>query len=139
LLESLGVERSHSRPRTSNDNAFSESQFKTLKYRPTYPKWFDSKEEAHDWCAEFFQWYNNEHRHESLALLTPADIHTGGAKEKLETRAEALSAAFEMTPGRFVNGRPTPKRPPSTVAINPPKPYRSAPPTGATQLQEVAK
>jgi len=139
LLESLGIERSHSRPRTSNDNAFSESQFKTMKYRPTYPKRFGSEAEARAWCREFFHWYNNEHRHEALALLTPSDVHTGAAEEKLELRAETLDAAYEMTPGRFVKGKPTPRRPPTTVAINPPKPHRSDAPDGATQPQEVAK
>lgn len=139
LLESLGIERSHSRPRTSNDNAFSESQFKTMKYRPTYPRQFETEAEARDWCRKFFDWYNNDHRHESLALLTPADVHSGDAREKLEVRAEALAAAYEMTPGRFVKGKPIPKQPPATVAINPPKPHRSGPPHGATQIQEVAK
>jgi putative transposase len=139
LLESLGIERSHSRPRTSNDNPFSESQFKTMKYRPTYPKRFGSEAEAREWCREFFHWYNNEHRHEALALLTPSDVHTGAVHDKLRVRAGALDAAYEMTPNRFVKGKPTPKRPPTTVAINPPKPPRSAAPTGATQLQEVAK
>lgn len=139
LLETLGIERSHSRPRTSNDNAFSESQFKTMKYRPAYPKRFESEAGARAWCREFFRWYNHEHRHGSLALLTPSDVHTGRAGEKLEARAQALGAAYEMNPQRFVRGRPAPKAPPTTVAINPPKPHRPQAPSGATQLPEVAK
>lgn len=139
LLEGLGIERSHSRPRTSNDNAFSESQFKTMKYRPTYPGRFECEAHAREWCREFFNWYNHEHRHEGIALLTPADVHAGRTDEKLAVRAQALAAAFDMTPNRFVKGRPKPKTPPKEVAINPPKPPRSADPTGATQLQEVAK
>lgn len=139
LLESLGIGRSHSRPRTSNDNAFSESQFKTMKYRPTYPGRFDSEDAARAWCREFFQWYNHGHRHEGLALLTPADVHAGRAAEKIEARAAVLAAAFRRTPNRFVRGLPTPGRPPETVAINPTKPPRPEAQTGATQLQEVTK
>lgn len=140
LLESLGIERSHSRPRTSNDNAFSESQFKTMKYRPTYPRHFESEADAREWCRQFFAWYNNEHRHEGIAMLTPADVYMGRADCVLAARAETLAAAYEQTPGRFVKGAPRPKEPPREVAINPPpKPPRSADRTGATQLQEVAK
>jgi len=140
LLESLGVERSHSRPRTSNDNPYSESQFKTMKYRPTYPRRFETEGQARRWCSDFFAWYNHEHRHESLAMMTPADVYTGRFREKLEVRAEALAAAYEQTPERFVQGPPAPKQPPAQVTINPePKPPESAPADEATQLQEVAK
>jgi putative transposase len=140
LLESLGIERSHSRPRTSNDNPFSESQFKTMKYRPTYPRRFESVTEARAWCSEFFAWYNHEHRHEGIAMLTPADVYTGRFRQKLKVRAEALSAAYEQTPERFVKGPPAPKQPPEMVTINPePKPPESAPAEEATQLQEVVK
>ena len=140
LLESLGIERSHSRPRTSNDNAFSESQFKTMKYRPTYPRYFESEEEARAWCREFFPWYNNEHRHEGLAMLTPADVYTGKWRERLAIRAEALAAAFEQYPDRFVKGAPKPKEPPAIVAINPtPEPPRSQAPDEATQIQKAAE
>jgi putative transposase len=139
LLESLGIERSHSRPRTSNDNAFSESQFKTMKYRPTYPRHFETIEEARAWCREFFAWYNHEHRHEGLALMTPADVHNGRTTAVLAQRAQTLSAAFAQHPYRFVKGAPRPKRPPTKVAINPtPKPLAQAATAEATQLQEVA-
>ena len=140
LLESLGIERSHSRPRTSNDNPFSESQFKTMKYRPTYPKKFESEAEARAWCHQFFPWYNHEHRHESLAMMTPADVYKGTFRQKLIVRAEALSAAYQQTPERFVKGPPAPKKPPAKVTINPePKPPDSANAEKATHLQEVAK
>lgn len=140
LLESLGIERSHSRPRTSNDNAFSESQFKTMKYRPTYPRRFESMEEAREWCREFFAWYNHQHRHEGIALFTPADVYTGRAEERLAVRAETLAAAFARTPNRFVKGAPIPRRPPADVAINPPrKPPPPDVPDPVMQLQEVAK
>lgn len=140
LLESLGIERSHSRPRTSNDNAFSESQFKTMKYRPTYPRHFETIAEARAWCRAFFRWYNFEHRHEGLALLTPFDVYSGRAAAVVANRAQTLSAAFAQYPNRFVKGAPRPKSPPIQVAINPPtKPLAQASPAEATQLQEVAK
>ena len=140
LLESLRIERSHSRPRTSNDNAFSESQFKTMKYRPTYPKYFDSMSEARAWCQRFFQWYNHEHRHESLAMLTPADVHFGRAESKLAERAEVLLAAFEQHPNRFVRGNPSPGQLPQEVAINPhTKPPFSPEQNWESAFQEVTK
>lgn len=140
LLESLGIERSHSRPRTSNDNAFSESQFKTMKYRPTYPRHFETINEARAWCRAFFAWYNHEHRHEGLALLTPADVHNGRTAAIVAKRAETLSAAFDQNPHRFVKGAPSPKSPPTQVAINPSQePLAQAPPAEATQPEEVAK
>ena len=77
LLEELGVAKSHSRPHTSDDNPFSEAQFKTLKYRPDYPERFDSLAHAHQWATAFFDWYNNQHRHSNLGLMTPATVHWG--------------------------------------------------------------
>lgn len=143
LLESLGVERSHSRPRTSNDNAFSEAQFKTMKYRPTYPRAFESEADARAWCRQFFRWYNHEHRHEGLALLTPADVRFGRVEERLALRAETLAAACEQHPARFVKGTPAPKRPPETVSINPhtqpPREPANAGTTSILQAAEVAK
>ena len=140
LLESLGIERSHSRPRTSNDNAFSESQFKTMKYRPTYPKYFETETDARTWCREFFAWYNNDHRHESLALLTPGDVYTGRVENKLAARNETLAAAFEMHPERFVKGAPTAKKPPTEVSLNQSiKPLVESTTDEATQRQEVVK
>lgn len=140
LLESLGIERSHSRPRTSNDNAFSESQFKTMKYRPTYPRCFETIEQARAWCRAFFAWYNHEHRHEGLALMTPADVHNGRTAQVLAKRAEVLTATYNQHPHRFVKGTPRPKSPPTIVAINPtPKPLGQEALAEATQLQEVAE
>ena len=141
LLESLGIQRSHSRPRTSNDNPFSESQFKTMKYRPTYPRHFDSLEHARSWCREFFLWYNDHHRHEALALLTPADVHAGRSQQRLAQRAQTLTAAYKKHPNRFVNKPPTPGQLPKEVAINPtPNPRtHSNNQTGATDSREVTK
>jgi putative transposase len=140
LLESLGIERSHSRPRTSNDNPFSEAQFKTMKYRPAYPRHFTSEAEARHWCREFFNWYNNDHRHEGIAMLTPADVHAGRTDHVLAARAQTLATAYRQNPQRFVKGAPRPKQPPKEVAINPPpKPPQPEERTGAKQHQEVTK
>jgi len=140
LLETLAIGRSHSRPRTSNDNAHSESQFKTMKYRPDYPRQFDSEEGARPYCQNFFDWYNYDHRHAGIALFTPDDVYTGKVDEKLAKRAETLALAYERTPNRFVKGLPIPKKPPTQVAINPtPKPPPPGTPGEATQRQEVAK
>ena len=121
MLADLGVTRSHSRPYTSNDNPFSEAQFKTLKYHPTFPERFGSLEDARSFCAPFFTWYNTEHRHSSLALLTPADVHYGRAQQILEQRAAVLRAAFEANPKRFKGCLPTPGKLPEAVWINPPE------------------
>ena len=121
LLADLGVTKSHSRPHVSNDNPFSESQFKTLKYRPGFPDRFGSREDARSHCQAFFTWYNDEHRHSGLGLLTPADVHHGRAPARLAARATILDAAHLAHPERFVKGRPTPAMPPSAVWINPPK------------------
>ena len=138
LFELLGIARSHSRPSTSNDNAFSESQFKTMKYRPAYPGRFESIGHARAWCREFFDWYNNDHHHESLGLLTPADVYRGRAGEVLERRAETLKQAHASNPGRFVRGVPVPARPQAVVAINHrPQPAANPPLQGQTQAQEV--
>jgi len=120
-LADLGVGKSHSRPYTSNDNPFSESQFKTLKYHPRFPERFGSLEDARGFCSTFFIWYNTQHRHSSLALLTPADVHYGRGEELLAERAKALRAAFEAHPKRFKGRAPTPAELPSAVWINPPE------------------
>jgi transposase InsO family protein len=119
LLGSLGVERSFSRPHVSDDNAFSESQFKTLKYQPDYPTRFASPVHARAWCQEFFDWYNDHHQHSGLALFTPADVYYGRVDEVAAIRQLALDEAYAAHPERFPNGRPVVRRPPASVAINP--------------------
>lgn len=120
LLATLGVVKSHSRPHVSNDNPFSESQFKTLKYRPEFPDRFASFDEAHGYCREFFPWYNDEHYHSGLGLLTPAMVHFGQADTILAQRRQALLEAHRQHPERFVHGQPKPLSPPGAVYINPP-------------------
>ena len=121
LLASLGVTKSHSRPYVSDDNPFSEAHFKTLKYRPGFPERFASLEHAKPFLRDFFAWYNTEHHHEGLALLTPHDVHHGLVGERLSQRACVLSAAYAAHPERFVHRPPTPAEPPRIVWINPPK------------------
>jgi putative transposase len=120
LLADLGVERTHSRPHVSNDNPYSESQFRTLKYRPTFPARFGSLEDARAFCREFFGWYNTEHRHSGIGLLTPADVHHGRAAEVTAARAVTLTRAYAAHPERFVRRPPQPPRLPTAVWINPP-------------------
>jgi putative transposase len=121
LLADLGVTKTHSRPHVSNDNPFSESQFKTLKYRPDFPDRFGSAEHARDHCGDFFSWYNTEHHHVGLGLFTPHDVHYGLAAAKREQRARVLAEAFAKNPERFPNGCPVPRPLPTAVWINPPK------------------
>jgi len=120
LLADLGVTKTHSRPYTSNDNPYSEAHFKTLKYRPEFPDRFGSIQDSRSLCRGFFPWYNHEHRHGSLALLTPADVHYGLADERLEQRARVLGLAFEAHPERFKGRRPSPGKLPEVAWINPP-------------------
>jgi putative transposase len=120
LLADLGVTKSHSRPHVSNDNPFSESQFKTMKYRPEFPDRFGSIEHGRSHCADFFPWYNTEHHHVGLGLFTPHDVHYGLAAAKCEQRALVLASAFARHPERFPNGQPKPKAVPTAVWINPP-------------------
>ena len=120
LLADLGVTKSHSRPHVSNDNPFSEAQFKTLKYRPDFPGRFGSLEHGRSFCGDFFPWYNTEHHHVGLGLFTPHDVHYGLAEAKREQRERVLAEAFLAHPERFPNGRPQPKGVPSAVWINPP-------------------
>ena len=124
MLTDLGVEKTHSRPHVSDDNPYSESQFKTLKYRPDFPDRFGSLEDARAFCGPFFGWYNDEHHHAGLALLTPADVHFERVDERLATRDEALAAAHAAHPERFVNKLPKAPRPPTAAWINPPKERR---------------
>ena len=122
LLATLGVTKSHSRPHVSNDNPFSESQFKTLKYRPEFPERFGSQEDARGFCQGFFHWYHHEHYHSGLGLLTPAMVHHGRAAEILAARQEVLRAAYAAHPERFVRKPPSPLPLPAAVWINPPTP-----------------
>jgi putative transposase len=126
LLAALGVIKSQSRPHVSNDNPFSESQFKTLKYRPEFPGHFVSYEEGRGFCVEFFAWYNDEHYHSGLGMLTPASVHFDQATPVLVKRWLTLGTAYAAHPERFVHGRPKPKSVPEAVWINPPKGCLSA-------------
>jgi len=121
LLADLGITKSHSRPHVSNDNPFSEAHFKTLKYRPDFPPRFGSIEDARAFCRTFFAWYNGEHRHSSLGLLTPEMVHHGRASEVRAARQAVLSDAYAAHPERFVRKRPEPPALPTPVWINPPK------------------
>jgi putative transposase len=120
LLADLGVTKSHSRPKTSNDNPFSEAHFKTLKYRPDFPSRFGAIEHARAHCVDFFAWYNNQHHHAGIGLLTPSDVHHGLVEQRLVQRASALQAAYTRNPERFPHGSPRPPQPPSEVWINKP-------------------
>ena len=120
LLADLGVTQSHSRPHVSDDNPFSEAQFKTLKYRPDFPDRFDSIEAARRHCQIFFGWYNNDHRHTGLGLHVPADVHYGTAVIIREKRAGVLDAAYAAHPERFVRKPPEPPKLPSGSWINKP-------------------
>lgn len=120
LLVDLGVQRSHSRPTVSNDNPYSEAQFKTMKYGPTYPDRFASLADARAWVTTFVQWYNHEHRHSGLGLLTPAMVHGGTADAVVAARQVVLTAAATTHPERFVRGLPTPPAVPTEAWINPP-------------------
>lgn len=120
LLADLGVTKTHSRPHVSNDNPHIESHFKTLKYQPEFPSEFANLAEARAFCQTFFRWYNTEHRHSALALLTPADVHHGRAQTKLEQRQVVLDASYESHPERFVNGKPKVQQIPTASYINRP-------------------
>ena len=121
LLADLGVTKSYSRPHTSNDNPFSESQFRTMKYRPEFPERFGSFQDAHAFCGRFFGWYNDEHRHSGIGFHTPADVHYGRAELVRAQRADVLSAAYATHPERFVRKPPQPPALPTAVWINQPK------------------
>jgi putative transposase len=119
LLVDLDVTRSHSRPQVSNDNAFSEAAFKTLKYCPAFPDHVDDIDHARAFCKEFFDYYNHEHYHSGLGLHTPASVHFGTAEKIRADRAEVLTAAYARNPERF-NRRPEPPKLPTVAWINPP-------------------
>lgn len=120
LMADLGVTKTHSRPHVSNDNPFSEAQFKTLKYRPDYPSRFGCQADARAWAKSFFAWYNYQHHHTGLVLLSPADVHYHRAQAVLQQRQVVMHAAYQKTPQRFVKGLPVPSQLPSAVWINPP-------------------
>lgn len=122
LLADLGVTRSHSRPHVSNDNPYSEAQFKTLKYCPAFPGRFGSIEDARAFCADFFEHYNHVHRHAGIGLHTAASVHYGTATEIRAKRAETLDAAYAANPARFHHRRPTPPKLPTVAWINEPSP-----------------
>jgi putative transposase len=121
LLADLGVVKTHSRPQVSNDNPFSESQFKTMKYRPEFPDRFGSLEDSRAFCRVFFPWYNDQHHHSALGFLTPAVVHFGLAGAVRQRRKEVLKAAYSAHPERFVRGTPEPAALPQAVWINPPE------------------
>jgi putative transposase len=134
LLAYLGVTQSLSRPRVSDDNPFSEAQFKTLKYHPGFPGRFAGQAAATGYCRSFFPWYNDEHRHGGIAMLTPADVHSRRASGILTTRQDVLDVACEATPERFPRGRPRAAALPEAVCINPPQ-LEGLQPGGAHQIQ----
>ena len=132
LLAELGIAKSHSRPHVSDDNPYSESQFKTMKYRPDFPARFGCIEDARAHCQDFFPWYNGVHRHSGIGYMTPHSVHCGQAGAMLATRQAALDAAFLAHPNRFKNRNPQPHALPTAAWINPPPqekhPTRNPPP-----------
>jgi len=120
LLADLGVTKTHSRPRTSNDNPYSEAQFKTLKYRPDFPDTFGSVADARVFCRGFFTWYNTVHYHSGIGYHHPVDVHYGQAQAAREARADVLTVAYTRNPERFVRKHPEPPALPTTVWINKP-------------------
>ena len=127
LLVDMGVVKSHSRPYISDDNPYSESQFKTMKYRPEFPERFECLEDARSFCQVFFAWYNNDHRHSGIGYVTPAAMHTGLASVIYEQRDQVLEKAFLAHPNRFKNNRPQPPALPTQAGINMPKPIGKGP------------
>lgn len=121
LLIDLDATRSHSRPRVSNDNPFSESQFKTLKYRNNVPEQFDSIEHARTWCIGFFDYLRHEHHHSALGPHTPTSVYFGTAAEIQAKQAQVMTNAHAANPNRF-GAPPQPPKPPTAAWINPPTP-----------------
>jgi len=121
LLIDLDVAKTHSRPHVSDDNPYSEAQFKTLKYRPDFPERFGSIEDARAHCREFFRWYNAVHRHSGIALMTPEAVHYGTAAALTQRRSVTLDAAFAANRNRFKGIAPKPPELPTAAWINPPK------------------
>lgn len=121
LMADLGITKTHSRPHTSDDNPFSEAQFKTLKYRPNFPDRFGCIEDARQFCRAFFPWYNNEHKHTGINLLSPSDVHHGEAETIIASRQIVLNTAYALHPERFVKKMPEHKPMQQAVWINLPK------------------
>lgn len=121
LLADLGITKTHSRPYTSNDNPYSESHFKTMKYRPEFPDRFGSIQDARAFCRQFFHWYNMQHHHSGIGLLTPNQVHTGQASRLRQQRQIVLDAAYACHPNRFVRTAPQAPALPSAAWINPPE------------------
>jgi len=121
LLSDLGVTKSHNRPYVSNDNPYSEAQFKTLKYCPQFPGRFGCIQDARSFCQQFFSWYNKEHRHSGIGLMTPEQVHYGLAQKVYEDRCQVLLSAYEKNPERFKGKVPKPHALPKAAWINKPK------------------
>jgi putative transposase len=122
LFADLGLTQSLARPRTPDDNAYSEAQFKTLKYHPTYPGRFGGLLDARGWGQRFFPWYNYAHHHTGLGLMTPAMVHYGLAPQIHQQQQQVLACAYAAHPERFVKGLPQPPALPAAVWLNPPEP-----------------
>ena len=122
LLADLGITKTHSRPHVSNDNPYSEAQFKTLKYHPEFPSRFGAVQDARSFCQVFFPWYNTEHKHSGIGFLTPEQVHYGLAEEILINREQILQSAFKEHPNRFKGKMPKPLPLPEAAWINPPQP-----------------
>ena len=137
LLADLGITKTHSRPHVSNDNPFSESQFKTMKYRPDFPDRVGSLEHGRGFCTDYFDWYNNHHHHSGLGFLTPVQVHHGLAPSVLLHRQAVLERAYDEHPERFTRGAPNVATPPAEVWINPPQ-HVAVEPT-ATLAKTIAK
>jgi len=137
LLVDLGVAASFSRPRVSNDNPFSEAQFKTLKYRPEFPERFESIEHARAHLRTFFPWYNDEHHHSGIGFMTPAAVHFGRAPALYQQRAAVLHSAYAAHPERFKGRAPTPPALPEIVGINLPKTQPTEPTNDLTQTSTL--
>lgn len=120
MMSNLGVTKSHSRPKTSNDNPYSESQYKTLKYRHDFPDRFGCIQDARAWCEQFFDWYNLAHRHSGIAMHTPFDVHFGLSEQLRDMRADVLDAVYQKHPERFVRKPPEPPKLPAAAWINKP-------------------
>ena len=120
LLSDLGVTKTHSRPHVSNDNPYSEAQFKTLKYCPQFPERFGSLQDSRSFCQDFFPLYNKKHRHSGIAMLTPEQVHYGLADQITRHRTDVLALAFDLHPSRFKHKLPAPDSLPEAVWINPP-------------------